>query len=351
MIAPVDPIRLLETLVSIYSPSTQESQAVDYFVKEMHSLGFEAYRDEAGSAVGILGAGPRTIVLLGHIDTVPGFIPPRREGNRLYGRGTVDAKGPLAACAMAAAQAGAMPGWRVVVIGAVEEESATSKGARYAATQFTPEACVIGEPSGWDRVTLGYKGRVLIHYRLSQPIAHTAAQTRGVCERAVAFWQRVVAFTEEFNRDKPAMFDQVDPSLRQINSTDDGFYETVTALLGIRVPPGLEIDRLKAVFQEMADGAEIGFSSEEPAFRAAKNSPLVRAFLKGIRIQGGQPAFKVKSGTSDMNVVGPVWGCPIVAYGPGDSALDHTPDEHIDLDEYLNAIAVLRAVLETLYMA
>lgn len=344
----VDPIRLLEEIVSIYSPSTQEARAVDYLVREMRALGFDAYCDEAGSAVGILGDGPRTIVLLGHIDTVHGFIPPRRQGNLLYGRGTVDAKGPLATFVMAAAQAGVIPGWRVVVIGAVEEESATSKGARYAATQFAPEACVIGEPSGWDRVTLGYKGRLLIHYRLSQPIAHTAAQTRGACEVAIAFWQRVAAFAGKFNRDKPAMFDQVDPSLRQINSVDDGFYETVTALLGIRVPPGLEIDRLKAVFQGMADGAEIGFSSEGPAFRAEKNSPLVRAFLKGIRIQGGQPAFKVKTGTSDMNVVGPIWNCPILAYGPGDSALDHTPDEHLNLNEYLGAIAVLSTVLESL---
>ena len=49
-----------------------------------------------------------------------------------------------------------------------------------------------------------------------------------------------------------------------------------------------------------------------------------------------------------MNIAGPGWDCPIVAYGPGDSALDHTPDEHIDLDEYLLAVDVLTAVLESL---
>jgi LysW-gamma-L-lysine carboxypeptidase len=49
-----------------------------------------------------------------------------------------------------------------------------------------------------------------------------------------------------------------------------------------------------------------------------------------------------------MNVVGPVWGCPIVAYGPGDSTLDHTPDEHIVVDEYLRSINVLIRTLETL---
>jgi LysW-gamma-L-lysine carboxypeptidase len=46
-----------------------------------------------------------------------------------------------------------------------------------------------------------------------------------------------------------------------------------------------------------------------------------------------------------MNIVAPIWQCPIVAYGPGDSQLDHTPDEHLPLSEYLQAIAVLQNAL------
>ena len=49
-----------------------------------------------------------------------------------------------------------------------------------------------------------------------------------------------------------------------------------------------------------------------------------------------------------MNVVGPIWNCPIIAYGPGESALDHTPDERLNLGEYLRAIRVLASVLEAL---
>jgi LysW-gamma-L-lysine carboxypeptidase len=48
-----------------------------------------------------------------------------------------------------------------------------------------------------------------------------------------------------------------------------------------------------------------------------------------------------------MNVVGPLWQCPIVAYGPGDSALDHTPNEHLSLDEYWRAITVLEHAVRT----
>jgi [amino group carrier protein]-lysine/ornithine hydrolase len=52
-----------------------------------------------------------------------------------------------------------------------------------------------------------------------------------------------------------------------------------------------------------------------------------------------------------MNVLAPHWCCPVVAYGPGDSALDHTPHEHISLQEYLRAIDVLTRVLHLLIEA
>jgi LysW-gamma-L-lysine carboxypeptidase len=87
------------------------------------------------------------------------------------------------------------------------------------------------------------------------------------------------------------------------------------------------------------------FSGYEVAHKSDKRNLLVKAFLKAIREHGGEPKFKVKTGTSDMNVLAPHWGCPVVAYGPGDSALDHTPHEHISLQEYRRAIDVLTRVL------
>ncbi len=90
-------VELLRELVSIASPSTQEQAASTYLVDAMRARGYdEAFVDAAGNAVGIWGRGEREIVLLGHIDTVPGCIPVRQEGDLLYGRGSVDAKGPLA---------------------------------------------------------------------------------------------------------------------------------------------------------------------------------------------------------------------------------------------------------------
>src|SRR5512134_760296 len=86
-------------LVSQYSPSGQERGAVEWLVARMKSLRYaEAFIDEAGNAIGVMGNGPKQVVLLGHIDTVPGEIAVERDTQSvsLYGRGAVDAKGPLA---------------------------------------------------------------------------------------------------------------------------------------------------------------------------------------------------------------------------------------------------------------
>ena len=72
-------------LVSHYSPSGDEQKAVLYLLERMRSLGIEnTFQDEVGNAIGILGRGPKQIVLLGHIDTVPGEIPVRVEKGILY---------------------------------------------------------------------------------------------------------------------------------------------------------------------------------------------------------------------------------------------------------------------------
>ena len=341
-------VDLIHGLVKIYSPSTQERAASEYFVAQMNAMGFRAFVDDAGNAVGILGEGKRDVMMLGHIDTFHGYIEPRIEDGQLYGRGSVDAKGCLATFASAAARVGKRDDVRFIVIGATEEEYATSKGARYAVTQYKPEVCIIGEPSGWDRITLGYKGRVLVDYEISKSMTHTASTVRASAEDAVAFWNQVAAFSADYNRDKSKVFDQIDPSLRALNSSDDGFTDRATMRIALRVPVGLTISQVEQEVAKFADGASIKFSSEEEPFRADKNNALVRAFLSAIREVGGKPAFTVKTGTADMNIVGPVWGCPILAYGPGDSALDHTPNEHLDLAEYERAIDVLARVLTTL---
>ncbi|MBX3063990.1 MAG: [LysW]-lysine hydrolase [Anaerolineae bacterium] len=343
---------LLSGLLECYSPSTQERAASEYLVEQMKSLGYDdAYVDESNSAVGIMGDGPNTIVLLGHIDTVHGFIPVEIKDGKLYGRGSVDAKGPLATFAAATAFAGRQEGWRIVVIGAVEEEYTTSKGARHATTQFTPNLCIIGEPSQWDRITLGYKGRILLDYTLKRALSHTAGRDRNAPELAVAYWNAINNYFAEYNEDREKTFDQVLCTLRSIQTSDDGFHEIVNMTLGFRLPLDMPPEALKPLaisLNASPELSQITFRGDEIAYRADRNTTLTRLFNNAIRDHGAKPGYVYKTGTSDMNTVGMIWTCPMVAYGPGDSNLDHTPEEHIQLEEYFKAIQVLSTVLRNL---
>ncbi len=339
-------IELLEGLLQHYSPTCQEAEAVSYLVAQMSALGLKAFVDEVGNAVGVIGDGPCEVMLLGHIDTVPGLIAVRREDDRLYGRGAVDAKGPLACFTAGAALAGARKGYHFVVIGAVGEEG-DSRGALYARDHYRPDMLIIGEPSSWNRVTLGYKGSAWFEYTVKRALAHTSANVESACQAAVSFWNRVIDRSTRFNVGRLKMFDQLIPSLRAMHSQSDGFVETAELKFNVRLPLGLNLDEVQHLIGEQAIDAAVTIVEGCPAYRAEKNTPLVRSFLAAIRGQGGSPTFTIKSGTSDMNLTAPVWQCPTVAYGPGDSDLDHTPHESISISEYQRAIQVLAEVLRT----
>ncbi|MBI4928807.1 MAG: [LysW]-lysine hydrolase [Anaerolineae bacterium] len=343
----MDSVDLLTGLLQHYSPTGAETTAVSYLVDALRQSGFIARVDRTGNAVGVLGEGPRELVLLGHIDTVPGEIPVRVEDDRLYGRGSVDATGPLACFAAAAGQIGAVPGWRIVVIGALGEEG-DSRGARGILHEYRPDFAVIGEPSGWDHVTLGYKGSAWLEYVVTQDMVHTAAQAQSACETAVQFRNRLATWAGEKNAGYQKVFDQVTPSLRTMRSSSDGFTDQAQLGINVRLPQHIDPDMLFHAALPLANGGSLRLTDGIPAYRGEKNSALVRAFLPAIRAAGGTPAFSLKTGTADINLVAPVWGCPAVAYGPGDSALDHTPNEHILLSEYRQAVAVLRQMIANL---
>lgn len=342
-------------LVSQYSPSGQERGAVEWLAARMKSLGYdEAFVDDAGNAIGVMGQGPRQVVLLGHIDTVPGEITVRRDGipprEVLYGRGSVDAKGPLACFVDAVARVGGIDGWQLVVIGAVEEER-DSKGARFVATKYKPDFAMIGEPNQWDRIALGYKGSAWANVTVKREQAHSASGEQTAAEAAVETWLKIKAYADSFNADRYKIFDKLLPTLRGMDSDSNDFEQWARLKVGVRLPVGVSPEDWYEILNETLKVSKTfrvlieptGYAI--PAWGCEKNTQLVRAFLSGIRSQGGEPRFVYKTGTADLNIVAPVWQCPAVVYGPGDSALDHTPDEHIDLEEYAKAVDVLAASL------
>lgn len=355
-------IELLERALRIRSLTGQEHQLAEFLRADMEARGFEASVDAAGNAVGILGSGPRQLVMMGHMDTVAGDVPVRYEDNCLYGRGAVDAKGPLCSFILAAhsaKEAIEASDWQVIVIGATEEESAYSKGANHAAARYQPELCIIGEPSGSTAVTLGYKGRLLVEASFVRGSQHTAAPGPSVSEVGIWLWEHIREFAAEFNQGKERAFDQILASLRHVASQDDGLVEKCKVTVGLRLPLEFspqDIEREVRAWFDTARArlfppgltAACRFIGHESAYVSEKTSPLARAFVDAIRVEKARPAFKYKTGTADFNVVGPLWKVPIVAFGPGDSSLDHTPNEHVPIEEFDRGVRVLERALRIL---
>ncbi len=336
-------IELLHRMVGIPSPSRQEAELAEFLVKAAYELGLQASVDEVGNLIAETGTGHGPAVLmLSHLDTVDDPIPARLMADRIVGRGAVDAKGSLAAMLVAAAARREFPG-RLVVCGAVQEEVPGSLGATHLRHTFEqPDAVIIGEPSGWSNVVLGYKGILELTYRVSRPATHSTNPAEKATEAAAAFWADAVAVLGP--EATHASFAQ--PAATLLRMSGDIAHAVLE--FSYRLPPGFDCVALVEKLRGLARGGEIGIVGGFSAVQRPRRDPVVRALTAGIRMTGGAPGYRLKTATSDMNTVGEVWDMPMAAYGPGDSHLDHAEDEHLLIDEYQRGIAVLTAALDEL---
>ena len=161
--------------LKIYSPTTQESGLADFLVERMEKLGFSRVRiDRAGNAIGEIGKGRQKLLLCGHMDTVPGDLPVIRKQGRIYGRGAADAKSPLCALLMAAS-AMADSGIAMTFAGATQEEGEGAGVEQLIRSGSKYDYAVFGEPSGAERITVGYRGRVSLHLTVRTAGGHAGS--------------------------------------------------------------------------------------------------------------------------------------------------------------------------------
>lgn len=342
-------IELLRWMVEQYSPSHHERDFSRALAARLEARGWRAHTDEAGNAIASLGEGDTCIALLGHVDTVPGEVPVRLEDGRLYGRGAVDAKGAIAAFveAVELLEEPERAGKRFLLLGCVEEEVALTRGALHVRERHRPDFVINGEPSGAHAVTIGYKGLVRLELEHRATRRHTASRDyRAPAEHVIDAWNALRAHCDEWNREK-SLFEQNLPALTAIHTDASDAEEWATASVSIRTGPQSDVERLLATLAGVPT-VQVRTLSSKQAVRMDGTDALGRAFKQAIRERGARPTLRLKTGTSDWNTVAPAWQAPILAYGPGDSALDHTPHEHIHVDEYEEAVAVLSRVLALL---
>jgi len=334
----VTPRDLLRALVSTPSVSGGESGVADLLVDYFEESGREARLDDAGN---VRAPGDDSVLLTSHLDTVPGEIPVRVEDGALWGRGSVDATGPLAAMAAAAVETGAS------FAGVVEEET-TSAGARHLVeSRDAPDAVVNGEPTGWDALAVGYRGLVRATYEVETESVHSSRPEPNAVQHAVAWTERVQAAFDEADADggdsAGAVFESVTvkPTSFDGGPTPDGHGVATTVDVEFRLPPGTTAGDVQAVVADCTDAGSVSWTESIPPFAADARSAVAGALRAGVRSAGGEPTHLRKTGTCDANLYAAAWDCPVVVYGPGDADLDHAPDERIDLDAFDRGVDVL----------
>lgn len=339
----MDEVAILRALVEAYSPSGEEQEAVRTFIELSRAAGLAASSDAVGNGIARIGRGPPTIYFLGHIDTVDGDLPVRLDGTHITGRGTCDAKGALATALVAAAHHDG-PG-ELVIFAAVGEER-DSSGARHLIRGPRPDFLIVGEPSGWNGVTIGYKGNLSLVIRLAGERTHLSSPGATTAERGLQVVDRVRSFCAA--HPGKTTFRSPTVKVHSIHTARSGSLEEIEIGVNVRVPPGLLTDDVLAFLDRDPTNPDYVVADRSEAVEVDPRNPVVRALCAAIRGEGSRPTLLRKSGTSDLNLAAPAWGCPSATYGPGDAHLDHTDQERLEINDLRRSIRILRSTFARL---
>ncbi|MFD3722467.1 M20/M25/M40 family metallo-hydrolase [Streptomyces sp. NPDC058674] len=334
---PSPDLALLTKLVSVPSVSGDEAELASFLADWCRERGMAAEVDKVGNLVATRGNGPRRLLLLGHLDTVPHHWPVAWREDELWGRGSVDAKGSLANFLEVLAHADIPEDGQLCVVGAVEEEISSSKGAFHARDHYPADAVVIGEPSGSQKLTLGYFGLFKLRVSASVVSGHSAGMD------AVSAPDLLIRALGGIRESVLAEAPEALSAVIDVTCATGREEHRATGVLNFRVPPSADLDVLRrAALGPAPEGVTVEVLRATPGHSGGRSSSLVKVFTRAFAEAGIRPRFVVKKGTSDMNTLATTWsGVPMVAYGPGDSALDHTDEERIGGMEYRAARSLL----------
>jgi len=358
-------IEFLKKLVKTPSLSGDEGRIADLVKGEMKSLGYEVEVDEMGNIMGRRGeGGGRTVLFDGHMDHVDAgsreswsHDPYAAEvaDRRLYGRGSVDMKGALAAVIYGCA-APKIKG-EVVVACVVHEETNEGVATRKLIEDggIRPEACVLGEPTDL-ALSIGQRGRCVFRVTTRGVTSHASMPELGK--------NALYAMTPIIDRIKDAShFLPDDPFLGSGSMTVTDITckpgagpivpDTCEILVDRRLVPQETLDGVLEELRSLASGAEVELVEDEltcytgyksraeqyfPGWIIDRENWVVRESLSALeKALGSRPEIIGWKFSTDGVATAGALSIPTIGFGPGDPALAHQPNEHVALSDVIAA--------------
>jgi len=376
-------VDFVQRLVQAPSLSGEEGAAAALVVAEMKALGFdEVDTDKVGNVIGrIRGSSSEApvVVMNGHIDVVDpgpaeGWACPPWSGEivdgRIWGRGSVDMKGPVAAMIHAASYfkaAGVVPSGDLIITAAVQEEIG-GLGTQFMAETLRADAGIVVEPSR-NELRNGHRGRIEIQVRFPGRSAHASVPDLGINPHFAvsAFLQKLP--TLQLGSDPvlgPSTIAPTVLSSDQISrnvipgelvlfldwrnvpaETRDHAVQSIEALVDTciasgEIPDSTDHRRVVTVSEAPTPtytGAVRDFAAIFPPFSTSPDHPIVRAAQATVdQIQGRPCPLDVWQFATDGGHLAQA-GIPVVGFGPGDDRLAHTNREALVIDDLIDAAA------------
>jgi len=396
-------INFTQEMIRIPSLTYQEGDAAKHLLAKLKDIGLdEAWIDGAGNVVGVLKGGTKgpNILLNGHLDAVPPGILENWQHDpyggeidkgKIYGRGTVDMKGGMAAYVYAMKilkdlrdkKGVKLPG-NVIFSDVMDEENATCFGAEYLATKTLPEKgltvdlCFLAEPSK-GVIMLGHRGKVELVVTTRGETAHSSTPWRGI--NAV---QKMIPVLEDiFSRQQAELKNRVHPKLGFSSITVTNILARPGALsivpdeceisIDRRYVPGENLQTILGEFNTLFKGIKkndpqfdarvvvrtflekswTGYQKECLKHHAVwvtdENHPYVQKAVEGMKEVGLFKGVDYWQFGTDGSILAGVMGIPTIGFQGGDEKQAHRYDEHITIKELVDTVEGYTAMLCKLY--
>ena len=326
-----DVVALAAELLAIPSSTGDERAVVDFVARWLIARGWNVHVQEVSKGRGNVWASRAGggVALSTHLDTVPPYIPPRLDGDHLYGRGSCDAKG-IAAAMMAAADRLAASGEQRVDLLLVVGEEKGSDGAR-AANRLTPTSrfLVNGEPTE-SKLASGAKGSQRVMVRTRGRAAHSAYPHLG--KSAIEPLLALLPTVHALDMPSDPLLGKTTVNIGVVHGGTEAniIPENAEAELMFRLVG--DVAPLRKALEKWAKGkAELEYGS----FIPAQHFHVIPGF------ETAPVAY-----TSDIPLLDR-WGTPLL-FGPGSIHVAHTVDEHIAVPELRAAVDAYERIVRTL---
>lgn len=371
-----DPIELLASLVSIDSVNPDlvpgaggEGAIADFCAGWLAGRGVEVHRLESRpgrpSIVGVHRGtgGGRSIMLNGHYDTVTlaGYdgdpLEPRIENGKVFGRGSFDMKGGLAAAMAVTARAAALDQRGDVLVACVADEEYASRGTEEVLAHFTADAGIVTEPSHLE-LTLAHKGFAWFDVVIEGRAAHGSRPDLGI--DAIARAGHFLVAIDEWGsrlaqgRHHPVLGPgTVHASMIRGGEEPSSYPAECRVTIERRTIPGETGDTVEAELIAILDGLSASVPDfryrlerglERPPFEADPSHPVVTTLSKhATAILNHPPAVRGEPFWTDCALMQAA-GIPVLMFG-ADGGGAHAATEWTTIESVHTLTAILEATV------